>query len=345
MAESIPLVRSNLRDLLRIADTAHPGLLIQRGWTDHVKTDANNGGEGGKTRHLERICNIPAPDVYTRAFERWKQATSDDKRFRCFEMKIANRLLIGLNGGGALETGCSVSQTYGMPYLPGSSVKGVAHVYTKESPNANPFVLAELFGCEPDKEEKLGLSGVVAFHDAWWVPDKKPFVMDVVTPHHPAYYTSEGKQAATDLDSPVPNAIIGVQGSFRFTLEGPPEWTKLAKRLLELALAERGIGAKTAAGYGYMEGKKPSALDSTLSDFVDAKLIWNAGSQKLEAILLDGKKTAPLMGQPALSMLENLSEETRNGKKLKEGKLLVEISVKKSGNLLEVINVREKISA
>ncbi|MFA7241729.1 MAG: type III-B CRISPR module RAMP protein Cmr6 [Sulfuricellaceae bacterium] len=342
----IPLVRDDLRPLISAANGAHPGLLIQRGWSDFVKTDADNAGAGGKTAHIERICNIPAPDIYLRAYQRWEVATKDDKRFCCFEMKIENRLLIGLSGGGALETGCAISHTYGMPYLPGSSVKGAARAWLQALPHADADLVREIFGCEADERDLSGLSGIVGFHDAWWVPesrcDKKPFVMDVVTSHHPNYYGSEGETAATDLDSPVPNAIIGVQGSFRFTLEGAPEWTRLAKNILEAALAERGIGAKTAAGYGYMARIKPSALQAKQSDFIAARLSWNPGSRALKAILDDGRKTAPLAGDAAQSLLENLPAEARAGKKIKEGKLRVEIRVAEQRNLLQIIALREK---
>jgi CRISPR-associated protein Cmr6 len=68
--------------------------------------------------------------------------------------------------------------------------------------------------------------------------------------HHPEYY-KEGKQAATDFDSPIPAPQIAVQGSFYFVIEGDPAWSKLAKRLLEKGLSERGIGAKRSSGYGF----------------------------------------------------------------------------------------------
>jgi CRISPR-associated protein Cmr6 len=350
MNDPISLVRNCLRGLIQDTRSAHAGLLIQRGWTDFVKSDSDNQGAGGKAEHIARICDIPAPDLYKRAYARWVAATGDAGRFLCFETRIANRLLIGLSGGGALETGCAVGQTYGMPYLPGSSVKGLARAYLTAAPNGNKHVLAELFGCEACTNEPDSLSGAVAFHDAWWVPGSgappradKPFVADVVTPHHSAYYGSEGAEPATDLDSPVPNAIIGVHGSFRFTLEGPPDWTRLAKRLLELALADCGIGAKTRAGYGYMEAAKHSALESTQSGFVEAKLRWNAGTRELGAILMaDNRKTAPLRGAAAKAMLDKLPPEARNGPRIRDGRLIVEIRVKETGNLLELTDVREK---
>lgn len=251
-----PLVRSALGDLISATTSAHPGLLLQRGWQTFVPADAENAGVGGKTEHIRRICDIPVSGMYSRAYERWLDATVDADRFCRVILKIEGRLLIGLAGGGALETGCAVSQTYGVPYIPGSSVKGVVRGCAKRVLKENRGALNEIFGAEASDAEKGGRSGIVTFHDAWWVPqsapENKPFAEDVVTPHHSSYYGSDGVTRATDLDSPIPNSMIGVRGAFHFTLEGPAEWSKVARALLEQSLSRRGIGAKTRAGYGYL---------------------------------------------------------------------------------------------
>lgn len=245
------LVREKLSDAIEAANSAHPGLLLQRGWADHVKTDAANEGTSGKGKHIERICTIPASDLYVRAYQRWVKATADDARFTRIPMKIEGRLLIGLTGGGALETGCAVSHSYGMPYLPGSSTKGVVRAWAEKAMQDWKDQFDDLFG-------STDLSGLVAFHDAWWIPDsgndphkKQPFAADIVTPHHTEYYAG-GRAPVSDLDSPVPNNLVGVRGSFLFVLEGEPGWRSLASKMLEKALAENGIGAKTRAGYGYL---------------------------------------------------------------------------------------------
>lgn len=252
------LVRKELRSLIDSTTSAHPGLLLQCGWKDFVQTDSENAGAGGKTQHIRRICEIPSDDFYHHAFERWLTATSNANRFARCAMKIEGRLLIGLTGGGALETGCAVSQTYGTPYLPGSSIKGAVRAWAEKNlkePDAQNYI----FGVAPSEDNLSGLSGEIIFHDAWWIPDsgegqnkKRPFAEDVVTPHHPEYY-KDGNTPATDLDSPVPNAMIGVRGSFLFTLEGDPRWLNLASFMLKKALAENGIGAKNSAGYGYLQ--------------------------------------------------------------------------------------------
>jgi CRISPR-associated protein Cmr6 len=250
---AIPLMRTALHPLYRDASDAHPGLLLQRGYREHESGNAENVT---RTEHVRRVCGIPAGEFYTRAYERWVRATADEARFAGTVLKLETRLFIGLSGSGMLETGCAIHHSYGVPYIPGSSVKGVVNAFVRGA-GLDRTLCDEIFGAaaDPKADHPDGLSGLIAFHDAWWVPDsaQTPLVEEVVTTHHPDYYGQEGAVDATDLDSPVPNAQVAVRGSFLFTLEGPTEWLKLAVEMLEKALAARGIGAKTRAGYGYFE--------------------------------------------------------------------------------------------
>lgn len=255
-----PLMREALRPLYaKDPPTAHPGLLIQRGLTEHDKDNKD-----AKTKHMARVCAIATDAFYQSAYYRWKGVTADAMRFNQVELALETRLFIGLSGGGMLETGCAISHSYGAPYIPGSSVKGVVKAHVRGSPFAGqcPEVFAELFGADADPQGSYpkGLSGLVTFHDAWWVPGSgkepdtnKPLVDEIVTTHHLDYYGSEGRTPATDFDSPIPNAQIAVQGRFLFVLEGDPAWLDLARAMLIAALADRGIGAKTRTGYGLFD--------------------------------------------------------------------------------------------
>jgi len=258
---AIQLMRAALRPLYRAANAAHPGLLIQRGFEEHSEENKE-----AKTAHLQRVCGIQPGDFYRyrNAYQRWRTATADPLRFRQLELALESRLFIGLTGGGMLETGCAISHSYGMPYIPGSSVKGVvrAHVGGSRFGHEHPEIINELFGvdADPDKEHPQGLSGLVTFHDAWWVPGSvdHPLVEEIVTTHHLDYYGNEGQTPATDFDSPIPNAQIAVQGRFLFVLKGPrstPGWLDLAEKMLIAALSSRGIGAKTRTGYGLFDSE------------------------------------------------------------------------------------------
>jgi CRISPR-associated protein Cmr6 len=250
------LIREAVRTHYRDANDVHPGLLIQRGLEKHDGQDKE-----AKTAHIRRICAISPSPFYQNAYLRWRQATANDLRFKQLELALEQRLFIGLTGGGMLETGCAISHSYGMPYIPGSSVKGVVRAHVSQSPfgREHPKVIDELFGAAADPEQghPEGLSGLVVFHDAWWVPANpeipSPFIEEIITSHHLDYYGREGAVEASDSDSPVPNAQIAVRGSFLFVLEGEPAWRDLAAQMLTAALSERGIGAKTRTGYGLFD--------------------------------------------------------------------------------------------
>ena len=102
-------------------------LLLQRGLTEHDEND-----QKAKTDHIESVCQRTAGEFYKRTYKRWKQATANRNRFRRVFLKLETRLFIGLTGGGMLETGCAISHSHGMPYIPGSSVKGVVNAYARD---------------------------------------------------------------------------------------------------------------------------------------------------------------------------------------------------------------------
>ena len=263
-----PLMREDLRELYKAADRAvpHAGLLLQRGWEAHAQEEA-------KTEHVGRVCALAVDDFYRHAFRRWKDATADEQRFRQLILSLEARLFIGTAGGGALETACAISHSHGMPYIPGSSVKGVAGAHAWERLKGEGAkgrgVCEELFGSGPNQQHRAGLAGRIGFHDAWWVPDSAatPLVPEVVTSHHRGYY-KDGETPATDWDSPVPNAQVAVQGAFLFVMEGPCAWLGLASEVLTDALHTRGIGAKTRAGYGFFNAT-PEATPAPTCEWVD----------------------------------------------------------------------------
>lgn len=269
-----PLMRSRLRELYADASDAHPGLLIQRGYQEF--DNQSEAGKELKTKQIRRICAIPASDYYHRAFQRWHTLTSDRMRFLPFELELETRLFIGLTGGGMLETGCAIAHSYGMPYIPGSSIKGVVNAVVPDSAfgQERPEVCDALLGREATEAEPDGLAGAIAFHDAWWIPGSAatPFAEEVVTTHHLDYYGSEGATPATDLDSPVPNAQIAVRGRFLFVLEGPIAWLPLVREMLTAALTQAGVGAKTRSGYGFFRAVENSDrcpwVDETIARLV-----------------------------------------------------------------------------
>lgn len=279
------LMRSELQELFKKAKDAHPGLLLQKGLSKHDPDDSLNSA---KAEHIARLCAIPASRFYERAFQRWKKITADTNRFLTVELILETRLLTGSATGGALETGCALHHTYGTPYLAGSGIKGVVNSHVRKSGfcDTDPDIRDELFGAEANEERPQGLSGLITFHDAWWIPGSTdtrgqrgtPLVADIVNCHHRAYYTPknpEKRSLPSDFDDPIPNKRIAVRGSFLFVIEGPLAWLPLALDMLIEALQQHGFGARTSRGFGRLtedQWDRQSRLEALRQEHEDATM-------------------------------------------------------------------------
>jgi len=247
----------------------HVGLALDR----YLREWPDDSTEKGKqfANFVGCARGLPVSAFYPPAYQRWRdimveQAAQGNAYLWCG--KVDGRLFLGTGGVSPLEAAVTLHHTYGLPSLPGSALKGLARAYASEKLDGQNRWIEQgqidvLFGREPatvDGEWDGGDAGYVIFHDAWWIPGSNPhpLVREIVTVHHPNYYTSKGSTPATDFDSPTPNVQVAIQGSFLFAVEGPPAWAAFAMKLLQAALQAWGAGAKTAAGYGYFDEDKTS---------------------------------------------------------------------------------------
>lgn len=126
--------------------------------------------------------------------------------------------------------------------------------------------------------------GLAAFYDAVPDPGERDLLqLDILNPHYPDYYRSEGKDAPSDDQSPTPIYFLAVRPGTRFSFplrlaawprepgRDPAEKERIAllhglsrdqagERLrawLRQGLETSGAGAKTAAGYGYFTFDAP----------------------------------------------------------------------------------------
>jgi CRISPR-associated protein Cmr6 len=211
---------------------------------------------------FDSICAIESSVLYKNAFDRWAGLWGS-KQKRTF--RAVHRVLIGLSETNLWKSGISIDPVYGMPVIPGAACKGLAVHFAQQ------FLQGESKDGGMTEETRNRLfgnadsAGEVCFMDAWWVPEsgplplghssatvKQPFVREVVTPHHPKFQNTKGLEAATPFDSPVPSPQIAMHGSFLFVIDGTDLWAAHALNVLELALGEMGIGARTPE-YGQMQ--------------------------------------------------------------------------------------------
>jgi len=236
-------------------------------WLDRF---LNRGAGDAPVRDLivKALERIKPPDGYGRAYDRRATALESlDGGFeggvtRFWSGSVQGRMIVGIGAASVRETGISLLRTWGVPFIPGSALKGVAaSIARKHAGDAwNPGTPGHraLFG-----DQLLG--GCVVFHDAWWVPggvgEELPLDLDVMTVHHSAYYGGRD-EAPCDWDEPNPVAFITAHGQYLVALSGPASWVEAAGRLLEVGLTELGIGANTAAGYGRVKiVRKPTKAE------------------------------------------------------------------------------------
>jgi len=195
-------------------------------------------------------------DCYSRYYADFDKGKAID-----FTVKSESPLAIGHGADSVVETSLSLHPIYGIPYLPGTALKGLAAYYARNILGPKNSALSQegrdyhiLFGTQQS-------AGFIQFYDALITPDTVGDALrqDVLTPHHQKYNaiaTGEEQPAPRDDDSPIPIPFLTAFGTFCIVLsceEGVKQassWLELAKFVLNKALEDQGIGAKTNAGYG-----------------------------------------------------------------------------------------------
>jgi CRISPR type III-B/RAMP module RAMP protein Cmr6 len=191
---------------------------------------------------------------------------------------LEGRLAINLSDSLIQNAGICLDRLFGLPYIPGSAVKGVCrHAALEDLKSAGENRKDALFDsfravfgtAENDfKEGELrsfrallgqraaNQKGAVAFLAAYPVNEAR-VVVDLTNVHYPEYYRSGREEDLTNerpQPNPFPAVEAGAQFAFCLVLNGiadEPRILQAATRWLERAITVRGLGAKTASGYGW----------------------------------------------------------------------------------------------
>ncbi len=175
------------------------------------------------------------------------------------------RFVSGLGSGHPYETGFIWHRTLGVPYLPGSSVKGMIRAWAEQWCRDEPAIqkeAARLFGSGAENEGgSEDRAGDLIVFDA--LPTRPPKLeLDILNPHYQPYYESNGAMPPADYYNPIPVFFLAVAPGqpFRFALaprpgaasDDPASDLATGVQLLKDALLTIGAGGKTAVGYGQM---------------------------------------------------------------------------------------------
>lgn len=218
-----------------------------------------------RRKKVFQLVNSPQTQELTRVLEKrqeslrgWYRLRYGQKAVTWFDAKPAWRFVVGLGAAHVLETGITLHRIFGLPIIPASGLKGAARAYAQlvEGKAEDDGEFNAVFGTNEQ-------AGEVVFLDAIPIGDLK-FTLDVMNPHYPDYYRTKGTQAPSDWQSPNPIPFLTVSNtSYRFTIVARTEkginCIDTARRWLQGALTELGIGAKTSADYGYwtIRGNRP----------------------------------------------------------------------------------------
>ena len=195
-------------------------------WINTV-TDSPVGSAEHLAEHSSRIVQL----VESRS-GRWAALTTE------------SRFVTGLGRSHPVENGFAWHPTLGVPFLPGSSVKGMARAWAKMegTPRAQ---IERIFG-----EQDHG--GGVTFLDAVPVQPVR-LEADLMTPHY-AGWTEDDPPGDWRSPTPVPFLTTATGATFLFAvLPGrgdDADDLDAAWGLVADALAWAGAGTKTAVGYG-----------------------------------------------------------------------------------------------
>lgn len=172
-----------------------------------------------------------------------------------------------------LENGFAFLNPYGLPYLPGSGVKGVLRRAVEllaagefgDRQNWDADAIDALFGNEPQSgdTETARNRGALMFWDVLPELAGNSLKVEIMTPHYGDYY--QGNTTPHDSGQPNPIVFLALPPNSRFEFfvqcnrAALPEslrstWQALLESAFQHAFDWLGFGAKTAVGYGQFPG-------------------------------------------------------------------------------------------
>ncbi len=244
-----PLPRDTSQALLAEGDCENLALLLER----YLAYEEDRG----RTRLLRELTDrrglVPDFSGQKELIEahraRWERLASELGAVT-FGARPEWRVVVGLGSNALLQGGISLHPIYSFPIIPASALKGVCRSYAERVAEKPADEVGRLFG-ELDSPVPCG---DLVFLDG--IPSSVPRVeRDVINPVFGSYYQDHGTPPADYLSpKPIFFLAVGSKSPFRFGVAsrgGDRDAALEGAACLQAALKELGVGAKSAAGYGY----------------------------------------------------------------------------------------------
>lgn len=222
-------------------------------WEAGWKTGLGPGGKADwVTAFSERY--IGDPDLIEETIER-RMTLMEKCGGLALSVETQGPMVSGLGRSHPVENGFAWHHLLGVPYIPGSSVKGMVRSYVTcwlDGPDkVDEPDLMRIFG---PRKGSIHVGSVI-FLDALPVMPVR-LRAEIMTPHYVRYYTGAKAEPPADWHSPVPIPFLAVDERQEFLFgvlprgPGGSDDCKKASEWLSEALDAMGAGAKTASGYG-----------------------------------------------------------------------------------------------
>lgn len=229
----------------------------------------------GKLQALQQVARFGEDDskraqaLADRQAAFWPQAWT-------FPARSVAPLTTGLGIEHPLENGFAFHEPYGLPYLPGSGIKGVLRSAARQLLEAEAFQdgvywLDVLFGSSASEEHGGYQRGALTFLDAFPIlptltQGRLPeMVVEIMNPHQADYFQKDNTPPH-DNAAPTPLFFLALPPGTALVFRVLADEGRLAgcgveidqaraflQSALELAMEWLGFGAKTALGYGHLE--------------------------------------------------------------------------------------------
>ena len=255
-------VYREVRDVLAGAPpaSANTGLLFDRYanvWSGHPEWKPAKAQPSVRLQFLNEVAQHAAARKAVlrpllEAFHLRRRLLWEKLGARKLVLRSCAPLVSGLGMAHALEAGFVWDRNLGVPFLPGSSLKGAVRAWAEQWADAGESDLRRWFGDSSDEG-----AGCLTFFAAY--PVIPPVLRtDVMNPHFKAWY--ERGETPGDWLSPEPVFFLAVERAMPFETAvhlrhgGSSRDLDAAAELLAGALSNLGVGAKTAVGYGLFTG-------------------------------------------------------------------------------------------
>src|SRR5947209_140433 len=169
--QSLAGIKSSHTKQAGVWQAEHAGL-----WLDKFIAEQERTKTEVRSNLVKEVAGIAVPDCYTSFYKRWKKILDENDPeksgyvVKSGEAKVLGRMVLGTGNESVLETAVTLHRTYGVPYIPGSALKGLTANFARHfcgdrwEENSNAY--QTVFGLTDE-------SGCITFFDALYVPNEE----------------------------------------------------------------------------------------------------------------------------------------------------------------------------